>query len=501
MKRFLCVVLSLIITIGCVPCLAADAVRSGEADKLSVSFSDVPADSWYAPYVDVCVAEGLMAGTGRGLFEPERALTDLECLVLALRLYDIQRGGDGALEALPEGWGQLTLTTADGKQITGKFGEKFDYDSFIRDGNADANLYFYLADSELDWGKSVGGKSATLAYSAKDSCTGTVRFWDPDNDGKNWALSFLPDDAEQRSVIRDIYTMSLFASTWWHSAVYTAWVWGLRGESTPQLARLAQSTEGSYTFRRSFALAISEAAGELEVVDPTAAPTRVADSDQDLPAITALYQAGILTGVDGTGDFAPYNTLTRAEAAAMLARVARPELRIGASLPSEITFVPFEENGLYGLKDSTEAVRIPAKYAYLVIEEDGFVVATDQQGNKGILNTDGTVVVPFLYPRLYNSPDEEGLVVAGSDGDNASPLHYNGKKGMINTQGMVVIPFKYDLLTPFQKGQASFLRSEENDFVFGHLLPDGTEVVLTAEEVAVEDPLYPALVLLGLIES
>lgn len=300
---------------------------SGEPPKSSVVFSDVPANAWYAPYVDVCVAEGLMEGTGRGLFEPERALTDLECLVLALRLYDVQRGGDGALETLPEGWGQLTLTTADGKQITGKFGEKFDYSSFIRDGNADANLYLTLADSELDWGKSVGGQTATLAYSAKDTCTGTVRVWDPDNDGKNWALSFLPDDPEEQTAIRDLYRESLFHSTWWHSAVYTARVWGLYGAETPQIASLAQSTEGAFTFRRSFALAISEAAGKLKVTNPTAAPTGV--SEGDLPAITALYQAGILTGVDGTGDFAPYNTLTRAEAAAMLARVVQPSLRIG----------------------------------------------------------------------------------------------------------------------------------------------------------------------------
>lgn len=311
-------------TVGGVEAAFSRRDWSDEPPKSSVVFSDVPADSWYAPYVDVCVEEGLMEGTGRGLFEPERALTDLECLVLALRLYDIQRGGDGALEALPEGWGQLTLTTADGKQITGRFGEKFYYSSFIRDGNADANLYFTLADSELDWGKSVGGKSATLAYSAKDSCTGTVRFWDPDNDGKNWALSFLPDDPEERTAIRDLYRESLFHSTWWHSAVYTARVWGLYGSGTPQIASLAQSTEGSFTFRRSFALAISEAAGELEVTNPTAAPTGV--SEPDRPAITALYQAGILTGVDASGDFAPYNTLTRAEAAAMLARVVRPRL-------------------------------------------------------------------------------------------------------------------------------------------------------------------------------
>ena len=44
-------------------------------------------------------------------------------------------------------------------------------------------------------------------------------------------------------------------------------------------------------------------------------------------AVLSFYNAGILTGVDDWGTFAPDKTLTRAETAAMVARVARPELR------------------------------------------------------------------------------------------------------------------------------------------------------------------------------
>ena len=43
--------------------------------------------------------------------------------------------------------------------------------------------------------------------------------------------------------------------------------------------------------------------------------------------VLAFYNAGILTGVDDWGTFAGERTLTRAECAAMVARVARPELR------------------------------------------------------------------------------------------------------------------------------------------------------------------------------
>lgn len=43
--------------------------------------------------------------------------------------------------------------------------------------------------------------------------------------------------------------------------------------------------------------------------------------------VLRFYNAGILTGVDGYGTFHPQGTLTRAECAAMLARVVKPELR------------------------------------------------------------------------------------------------------------------------------------------------------------------------------
>ena len=45
------------------------------------------------------------------------------------------------------------------------------------------------------------------------------------------------------------------------------------------------------------------------------------------PAIYTLYEAGVLTGGDRYGTFSPANNITRAEAAAILARLAVPALR------------------------------------------------------------------------------------------------------------------------------------------------------------------------------
>ena len=50
--------------------------------------------------------------------------------------------------------------------------------------------------------------------------------------------------------------------------------------------------------------------------------------DTDDADVLRFYNAGILTGVDAYGTFSPDKTLTRAECAAMIARVARTELRV-----------------------------------------------------------------------------------------------------------------------------------------------------------------------------
>ena len=54
--------------------------------------------------------------------------------------------------------------------------------------------------------------------------------------------------------------------------------------------------------------------------------------DSDDSEVVTLYRAGILTGVDETGLFAPARTLSRAELATVLSRAADPNLRI--TLPS-----------------------------------------------------------------------------------------------------------------------------------------------------------------------
>ena len=55
----------------------------------------------------------------------------------------------------------------------------------------------------------------------------------------------------------------------------------------------------------------------------------VAPEDYAGAEIYLLYQAGVLNGTDDRGSFRPDAALRRAEAAAILARLADPELRTG----------------------------------------------------------------------------------------------------------------------------------------------------------------------------
>lgn len=50
--------------------------------------------------------------------------------------------------------------------------------------------------------------------------------------------------------------------------------------------------------------------------------------DTDDPGVLSFYNAGILTGTDDYGTFHASGTLSRAECAAMVARIVRPELRV-----------------------------------------------------------------------------------------------------------------------------------------------------------------------------
>lgn len=83
-----------------------------------------------------------------------------------------------------------------------------------------------------------------------------------------------------------------------------------------------------------------------------------------------LYRAGILTGSDKEGNFKPNNSITRAEAAAVLTRMADPQLRksltlIAPETDGVFTYSPNAEGTAYiiskCLSTASESVTIPAE--------------------------------------------------------------------------------------------------------------------------------------------
>ena len=98
-------------------------------------------------------------------------------------------------------------------------------------------------------------------------------------------------------------------------APYVTYLEGL-GVTVPDGARTAD--------RQDFITLLAAVVPE-DMLTPINTITSLPDTED--ADVLAFYNAGILTGVDDWGTFAGERTLTRAECAAMVARVARPELR------------------------------------------------------------------------------------------------------------------------------------------------------------------------------
>lgn len=74
-----------------------------------------------------------------------------------------------------------------------------------------------------------------------------------------------------------------------------------------------------------------------ESLTPLYEVTSLPDSEDE--NVMKFYRAGILNGMDKYGTFAPSRTLTRAEAATMIARILRPELRVVTDLADYSPFL------------------------------------------------------------------------------------------------------------------------------------------------------------------
>lgn len=280
-------------------------------------FSDVHPGDWFAPYVEVCVDHGVMRGTGEGRFSPEATLNRAECMTLAYRLYNIRQGGDGSVEAAPEDWGRLTLTAQDGTMIrtyTGDVGQRWNAEGW--------HLGIPLEKGLEAWGQATApGMTATLTGEGF-SCEGILSLSNYFEEPLTFTVS---DDSWE--IERLLERTVPGPGKWWRDVCYAIERRGLGEVFDP---KLFQEIPADRDF---FAGQLAAAVGELEEINEISS---LPDCSEE--QVLGLYRAGILTGFDPSGTFHGQAALSRAEAAAMAARVLEPSLRLAfspAPLPTE----------------------------------------------------------------------------------------------------------------------------------------------------------------------
>lgn len=405
MKRFLCLVLALAL-----PLPAFGAEKAG--------FSDVHPGDWFVPYVEVCVDRGLMKGTGEGRFSPEAALNYAECMTLAWRLYDIQRGGDGSVETAPEDWGRLVLTAQDGTVIRTYTGD------VSRGWNAEGwHLGIPLEKGLETWGREIApGMTGTLSVEGatyEGIFCQTNYFEDP--------LTFtISDDG-----IEELWEQSIPGpGSWWRDVCYTIEKRGLAGVFD------LDSFSEAPAVREFFAARLADGAGELKGINEIPSLPDCADEQ-----VLSLYRAGILTGFDPSGTFHGQAALSRSEAAAMMARVLEPSLRLSFS-PQPLPTVGYT---LTYLMDGSPDCGI----TYPVCALSGWAEVS------GLLTLDGR-----LLPWPEGSVPSYGLEEMGAyvkiavykdPTKLADP--YSTSPGMMDASGdWVIAPGTYDLIWPVEGG-------------------------------------------------
>ena len=397
MCRFLSVFLAAVITICLLPVQAME----------NTAFSDVSPDDWFAPYVEVCVEAGLMEGTGEGRFSPTKTLSGYECAILAMRLHNITQGGDGSFEKAPWNWGYAFLTLPDGTVVQeGYFSDSSSWNWRRFSAADDGHLGFLLDTEEKQaWGRSLDYQKVTLTLDGTDY-TGELHL-----DGYSFLYFELADysnNLEGYNAIRDARSAPT-PSAWWRDAWYYARQNGLTN-------LLMERNNYRWDFAHRMA-----AVTDLPVInDITGLP------DTGDPDALELYRAGVLTGSDEYGTFNGYLTLTRAEAAAICARILRPELRVHFTP----TPLPTEDYTLTHLMDGEPDCGICFPVFFL--------------GKQGVMLTLEGEQLPWPIEEGSNVPSY-GLETRGdycylAYYDLSTEDPYDTKGGLIDRTGAWVVP-------------------------------------------------------------
>lgn len=317
-----------------------DDVPAPPAEPGAGGFTDVDAADWFAPYVDVCVKAGLMNGVGEGRFDPQGTVTLAQAVTLAARIHNIKNGGDGVLPQAPEDYGTVTLEFENGVRLRFDSAECGTTISPMSLGHLVANLSEEKM-AAIEWLGAWESARATVwtvlpepsgpfpceAYRQSGS--------DPDRDVL--VLYPSPDGTpEEREIVDNLVSQLMKAhrrplpGDWFRDTVYY-----LEKEKLTGPLALRPSKPAKTATRGDFVEALHATSADLltpklnDISDFPDAGTEY-DAKELADMVLDFYNAGVMTGKDSKGTFDGSGTLTRAEAAAIVARIIDKSLRVTA---------------------------------------------------------------------------------------------------------------------------------------------------------------------------
>lgn len=306
MKRFLCVVLAFVITVGCVPCRAVESETA--------PFPDVPASYWFAPYVAVCAEKGIVRGDEHGLFLPWGWLDGQSALVMLMRLHSVLHGGDGQFPAPPADWLPTWVENEAGERL---FTYR-DYEGWNSSAARYDQLFF-----RTDRAETLAGTIGTVRLGAR-------RFSGP----------FSVAEAREGQVMLDLSASGLtnqdkddVAYGLYLAAPNRQFPWTRAAWYYAQQNGLDEAVHPTGCDAETFADALYQVCGGLlpKRFDAEYVPGY---EREEYPAIYALREAGVWKEACETWNqwnpALPYSrkSFSRADAAVLMGRVLEPSLRL-----------------------------------------------------------------------------------------------------------------------------------------------------------------------------
>ncbi|NLF34826.1 MAG: hypothetical protein GX585_02550 [Clostridiales bacterium] len=446
MKHVRTMLLAAVIALsGVLPAFAAqgmDVTASFPARRTYREFSDVGSGDWFAPYVKTCYETALLSGVDGGRFLPGQTVSVSEAAAAAARIHHLLGGGSGTLPAAPAR-GDAVLTLEDGTVLSGvTFADAVSWEqgagvlylrfsdqatTVLRGGERPVDRMFLRTD-----GRSYQGDYRRIAGGFvldEDPWEGYVLQVD---DGYDLYSRLIALDLLEKS--GQTLAGKWYRDTWWY--LYSHW--DVFQDALPEAQPEDRASRGDLA-------ALLAAVTPEALLTPMNNITRLPDSDE--PGVLAFYNAGILTGVDRYGTFRAKGQLTRAELAAMLARLVRPALRVAFAPEAAYTTTPVAiDSQRYEVLNSRSDYRAAGTLLYL---------KDTQTGKTGVMAANGSWV---LQANRYDS-------VMPFCADGVAAVCRNGLWGYVNLKGEEVISCDYTAVTRYHNGLLLAQRPGEREYI------------------------------------